>query len=58
MIIIFDGDTLDLLQRLEQFSGKDQKLTLDFMLENFKILQLKDLENAINERPIPKDTLL
>ena len=47
MIIIFDGDTLKLLDDLEQFSGKSQKLTLDFMLQNFKILSKKELENAI-----------
>lgn len=38
MVIIFDGTTEDLLKRLERFSGATQKATLDFMLENFKIL--------------------
>jgi hypothetical protein len=38
MIIVFNGDTLDLEKRLRQFSEKDEKATLDFMLENFKIL--------------------
>lgn len=56
MIIIFDGDTLKLLDDLEQFSGKSQKLTLDFMLANFKILG--EPQDAVIERPISKDTLI
>lgn len=44
MIIIFNGDTLALLERLQQFSGKSQKVTLDFMLENFRIPS-KTVEN-------------
>jgi hypothetical protein len=53
MIIIFDGDTLKLLDELEQFSGKSQKLTLDFILENFKILTRKQLEELLNVHENP-----
>jgi len=38
MIIVFNGNTEDLLESLKRFSGATQKVTLDFMLENFKIL--------------------
>lgn len=42
MIIVFNGTTLDLVKRLEQFSGNDEKVTLDFMMENFKIMKHED----------------
>ena len=45
MVIIFNGDTVDLLKRLEQYSGQDQKITLDFMMRNFKIMDVEmDIE--------------
>ncbi len=44
MIIVFNGTTLDLVKRLEQFSGNDEKVTLDFIMENFKIMKHQDNE--------------
>lgn len=44
MVIIFDGTTLELMKKLQQFSGHDEKATLDFMLENFKIMKRQDKE--------------
>lgn len=38
MIIVFKGnDVLTLKKRLQDWSGKDERSTLTFMLENFEI---------------------
>lgn len=49
MIIIFNGDTLQLKDCLKRFSGATEKVTLDFMLENFKMLDIEFIPSLINE---------
>jgi len=44
MLIIFNGTTLDLVKRLQRFSGSTEKVTLDFILENFKMMQHQNRE--------------
>lgn len=64
MIIIFNGDTLDLKNRLQQWSGRDEKSTLDFMLQNFKIDEDEKEVNLVFGRanqpshPIPPGTVI
>lgn len=48
MIIIFKGKTLDLLHSLEQFSGRDEGATLDYILENFQRMSKKELEGFLS----------
>lgn len=58
MIIIFNGDTLQLKDSLKRFSGATEKVTLDYLLENFRIPSKKELEDAIKAGKIKAGSLV
>lgn len=57
MIIVFDGNTLDLLKHLQQWSGNDEIATIDFILKNFEMLQVTTIgeSNMLEYMPITKE---